>query len=479
MNRGVRPPPGENGHANHSHEGARHGAVAPSSKRLPTQDLDSAAEVLRHEWESNSRWNGIRREHSAQDVIRLRGSVLIEHTLARRGAESLWHLVHERPYVPALGALTGGQAVQMVRAGVEAIYLSGWQVAADNNLAGETYPDLSLYPSNSVPALARRINKALLRADQAQLADGQVPQEWLAPIVADAEAGFGGPLNAYMLMSQMIEAGAAAVHFEDQLSTAKKCGHMGGKVLVSTMQHIRTLKAARLAADVSGVPSIIIARTDAQGAKLVASDIDERDREFLTGRRSAEGLYETRPGLEAAIARANAYAPYAEMLWFETHKPDLDEAREFAQAVHRRHPGKLLSYNLSPSFHWKEHMDAATVAQFQPELGKMGFKFQFVTLAGFHANSAAVYKLAKAYATEGMTAYVRLQEEEFAMQSQGYTAVRHQQEAGAGYFDHIARAIAPGDASTVALADSTEDSQFVKPIPQVAASTARTNGVVE
>jgi isocitrate lyase len=427
------------------------------------RDAEEAAEALRRDWETHPRWQGIQRDYDAADVVRLRGSVPIEHTLARRGAERLWTLLHDGPYVPALGALTGGQAVQMVRAGVPAIYLSGWQVAADNNLDGETYPDLGLYPSNSVPALVRRINNALLRADQIDAANGDPPREWMAPIVADAEAGFGGPLNAFTLMRHLIEAGAAAVHFEDQLSSAKKCGHMGGKVLVPTLQHVRALRAARFAADLMGVPSIVVARTDARAATLVSSDTDARDQRFLTGRRTREGYYETRPGLESAIQRGLCYAPYAEMLWFETNEPDLEEARAFADAIHRQHPGKLLAYNCSPSFRWADNLDPQDIREFQPRLGRMGYRFQFVTLAGFHAMSAGVFELAKSYASEGMAAYTRLQEHELALQGLGYTAVQHQREAGAGYFDEVARIIAPGDVSALALPGSTEGAQFATP----------------
>ncbi|MHB8633610.1 MAG: isocitrate lyase, partial [Thermoplasmatota archaeon] len=372
------------------------------------------AEGLAAEWAAEPRWRGIRRDHDPEDVLRLRGSVAVEHTLAKRGASRMWKDLHDAPYVSALGALTGNQAVQMVRAGLQAIYLSGWQVAADNNGAGETYPDLGLYPCSSVPDLVGRMNKALRRADQIERLEGPASRDWMVPIVADAEAGFGGPLNAYMLMTHLMEAGAAAVHFEDQLSSAKKCGHMGGKVLVPTLQAIRTLRAARLAADVAGVPALLIARTDARDARLVASDTDTRDQPFLTGRRTREGHYETQPGLPAATARALHYAPYADLLWFETGEPDLEEARRFANAIHDRFPGKLLAYNCSPSFRWAKHMDEEDVAQFQPRLAELGYRFQFVTLAGYHALSMATFDLAHAFRGEGMAAYKRLQEHEFS-----------------------------------------------------------------
>jgi isocitrate lyase len=413
-----------------------------------------------HEWETSERWRGIERPYEAADVLRLRGTVAVEHSLARRGAESLWRLLHEDDYVAALGALTGGQAVQMVRAGLKAIYVSGWQVAADANLAGNTYPDQSLYPANSVPALVRRLNSALLRADQIACAEGGGSVDWLVPIVADAEAGFGGPLNAFELMKGMIEAGAAGVHFEDQLASEKKCGHLGGKVLVPTSQFVRTLSAARLAADVAGVPAILVARTDALSATLLTSDVDEHDREFLTGEQTAEGYFRVRPGLEAPIARSLAYAPYADLLWFETSTPDLEEARIFAEAIHERHPEKLLAYNCSPSFNWRKHLAEPEIARFQRELGAMGYKFQFVTLAGFHALNASMFELARGYASEGMTAYVRLQERELELEAHGYTATRHQREVGAGYFDRIVEAVSGGEASTLALAGSTEEAQF-------------------
>jgi isocitrate lyase len=406
------------------------------------------------------RWDGIERVYSPEDVHKLKGTVEIEHTLARLGAERLWTLLHEREYLPTLGALTGNQAVQMVKAGLEGIYVSGWQVAADANLAGATYPDQSLYPANSVPSLVRRLNNALLRADQIHAAEGDTSVHWLAPIVADAEAGFGGPLNAFELMKAMIEAGAAGVHFEDQLASEKKCGHLGGKVLVPTNQFVRTLNAARLAADVCGVPTVLIARTDALSAKLVTSDADPADHEFLTGERTAEGFFRVRDGIEAAIARSLAYAPFADIVWFETSTPDLGEAREFAQAIHERFPRKLLAYNCSPSFNWRAHLDDAAIASFQQELAALGYRFQFVTLAGFHSLNSAMFELARAYSSEGMAAYVRVQEREFELEEVGYTAVRHQREAGAGYFDLVASAVSQGTSSTLALEGSTEAAQF-------------------
>ena len=410
--------------------------------------------------DSSERWAGIERPYGTADVERLRGRFHVEHTLARLGAERLWSLLHSEPFVPALGALTGAQAVQMVKAGLKAIYLSGWQVAADGNLAGHTYPDQSLYPVSSAPALVRRLSNALLRADQIEAAEGRNGTYWLAPIVADAEAGFGGPLNAFELMKALIEAGAAAVHFEDQLSSEKKCGHLGGKVLVPTSQFVRTLVAARLAADVLDVPTLVIARTDALSATLLTSDVDERDREFVTGERTPEGFLRVRPGIDAPIARALAYAPYADLLWFETSTPDLEEAATFAEAIHARHPGKLLAYNCSPSFNWKRHLDDATIASFQRELAEVGYRFQFVTLAGFHAVCASMFDLARGYAEDGMSAYVRLQEQELALEQHGYTATRHQREAGAGYFDAVLEAITGGEASTLALTGSTEEAQF-------------------
>jgi isocitrate lyase len=409
---------------------------------------------------ANGRWEGIERPYASEDVLRLRGTVQVENTLARLGAERLWTLLHSEEYVPALGALTGGQAVQMVKAGLKAIYLSGWQVAADANLGGHTYPDQSLYPANSGPALVRRLNNALLRADQIHTAEGDTETYWLAPIVADAEAGFGGPLNAFELMKAMIEAGAAAVHFEDQLSSEKKCGHLGGKVLVPTNQFLRTLAAARLAADVCGVPTILIARTDALSAALLTSDADPADEPFLTGERTPEGFFVVRAGLEAAIARGRAVAPYADLVWFETSTPDMGEAREFAQAIHEEFPGKMLAYNCSPSFNWRSQLDDNAIAGFQDDLAALGYRFQFVTLAGFHSINAAMFELAYGYAREGMSAYVRLQEGEFALEEHGYTATRHQREAGAGYFDAVAQAISGGESSTLALEGSTEAAQF-------------------
>jgi len=409
---------------------------------------------------ASGRWDGIERPYTSEDVERLRGSVHVEHTLARLGAERLWELLQHEDYVPALGALTGGQAVQMVKAGLKAIYLSGWQVAADANLAGHTYPDQSLYPSNSGPALVRRLNNALLRADQIHTAEGDLETHWLAPIVADAEAGFGGPLNAFEVMKGMIEAGAAGVHFEDQLSSEKKCGHLGGKVLVPTGHFVRMLVAARLAADVCGVPTVLVARTDALSAKLITSDADPADEEFLTGERTAEGFYRVRDGLEPAIARGLAAAPYADLVWFETSTPDLGEATEFAAAIHERFPGKLLAYNCSPSFNWRAHLDDERIAGFQRELGELGYRFQFVTLAGFHSLNAAMFDLARGYAAEGMSAYVRLQEHEFELEPAGYTATRHQREAGAGYFDAVMETVSGGTSSTLALEGSTEAAQF-------------------
>jgi isocitrate lyase len=408
----------------------------------------------------NGRFTGVTRPYSKQDVERLRGSLTIEHTLARRGAEKLWTLLHTEDFVAALGALTGNQAVQQVRAGLKAIYLSGWQVAADANLAGQMYPDQSLYPANSVPAVVKRINNALQRADQIYHAEGQTDIDWFAPIVADAEAGFGGPLNVFELVKAMIEAGAAGVHLEDQLASEKKCGHMGGKVLVPTRQAIAHLVAARLAADVSGVPTLIVARTDANGAALLTTDADERDHSFLTGERTPEGFFRVRAGLDQAIARAISYAAYADLVWCETSTPNLDEARRFAEAVRDKFPKKLLAYNCSPSFNWKKKLDSATIAKFQRELAAMGYKFQFVTLAGFHALNHSMFSLARGYRDRGMTAYSELQEAEFAAEADGYTATKHQQEVGTGYFDEVAQVIAGGQSSTTALAGSTEQEQF-------------------
>ncbi|MEU4237109.1 isocitrate lyase [Actinoplanes sp. NPDC026619] len=411
------------------------------------------------QWAGDPRWTGIKRTYAAEDVIKLRGTVQERHTLAERGAQRLWELLNSEDYINALGALTGGQAVQQVRAGLKAIYLSGWQVAADANLSGNTYPDQSLYPANSVPAVVRRINNALMRADQIDTAAGKYERDWFAPIVADAEAGFGGPLNAFELMKSMIVAGAAGVHWEDQLASEKKCGHLGGKVLIPTQQHIRTLNAARLAADVLGVPSLVIARTDALAADLLTTDVDERDQPFLTGERTSEGFFRVRPGAESAIARGVAYSDYADLLWVETGKPDLEFARSFAEAVHKVHPGKMLAYNCSPSFNWKKNLDDADIARFQKELGAMGYKFQFVTLAGFHALNHSMFELARGYAETGMTAYVKLQEAEFAAESDGYTATKHQAEVGTGYFDAVSTALNP-DSSTTALKGSTETEQF-------------------
>ncbi|MEV4619339.1 isocitrate lyase [Asanoa sp. NPDC049573] len=418
-----------------------------------------SAEQLRQEWATAPRWRGVERTYSADDVVRLRGAVQEEHTLARRGAERLWSLLHDEDYVNALGALTGNQAVQMVRAGLKAIYLSGWQVAADANLAGQTYPDQSLYPANSVPAVVRRINNALLRAAQITTAEGDTETEWLAPIVADAEAGFGGVLNAYELMSAMITAGAAGVHWEDQLASEKKCGHLGGKVLIPTGHHIRTLQAARLAADVAGVPSLIVARTDAHAANLLTTDIDERDQRFLTGERTAEGFYRVHAGIEPCIARGLAYAPHSDLIWMETSTPDLEEARSFAEAIKSRYPDQLLAYNCSPSFNWRKHLDDATIAKFQRELGHMGYAFQFITLAGFHALNYSMFDLARGYAADGMPAYVELQEKEFAAEEHGYTAAKHQREVGTGYFDLISTVLNP-TGETTALRGSTEEAQF-------------------
>jgi isocitrate lyase len=424
--------------------------------------LKGAAQELQRQWKTDERWSNVSRDFTAEDVVRLRGSVQEEYTLARLGAERLWRLLHEDDYINALGALTGNQAVQQVRAGLKAIYLSGWQVAADANLGGQTYPDQSLYPANSVPAVVRRINNALMRADQITWSEGDEDAPyWLAPIVADAEAGFGGVLNAFELMKGMIAAGAAGVHWEDQLASEKKCGHLGGKVLIPTGQHIKTLNAARLAADVCGVPSLIIARTDAQAATLLTSDVDERDQEFVTGERTAEGFYRVRNGLSACIARGLAYAPYADLLWMETGTPDLDVARRFAEAIKAEYPDQMLAYNCSPSFNWKRHLDDATIAKFQRELGHMGYTFQFITLAGFHSLNHSMYHLAKGYAQDGMASYVELQEAEFADEAEGYTATRHQREVGTGYFDLVSTAISPAS-STVALKGSTEEEQFVK-----------------
>jgi len=418
------------------------------------------AEELERRWAREPRWAGVARPYAAEDVIRLRGSLPHDHTVARHGAERLWDLLHNQDHIAALGCLTGGQAVECVKAGLQAIYLSGWQVAADANLAGETYPDQSLYPANSVPAVVRRITRALRRADQIAWSSGSWDREWLVPIVADAEAGFGGHLNAFELMGSMIEAGAAGVHFEDQLASEKKCGHLGGKVLVPTEQFERTLVAARLAADVADVPTILIARTDALSATLLTSDVDERDRRFLTSERTPEGFFRVRDGMDAAIARGLAYAPHADMLWCETSTPELEEARTFAESIRERFPEKMLAYNCSPSFNWTQHLDDEEIARFRKELAAMGYGFQFVTLAGFHALNASMFELAHGYAEEGMTAYVRLQQREMELEADGYTATRHQQEVGTGYFDLVSRVISSGMSSTTALEGSTEQQQF-------------------
>ena len=426
--------------------------------------IQEQAAMLEDQWATDERWAGIERIYTAEEVVRLRGSVVPECTLGRLGAERLWRLLTGSPdgargYINALGALTGGQAVQMVRAGLQAIYLSGWQVAADANLAGSTYPDQSLYPANSVPSVVRRLNNALLRADQIDWSEERNGTEWLAPIVADAEAGFGGALNAYELMRAMIEAGAGGVHFEDQLAAEKKCGHLGGKVLVPTSQFIRTLTAARLAADVLNIPTVLVARTDALSATLLTTDVDAYDAPFISGKRTSEGFYEVQDGLDAAIARSLAYAPYADMLWFETSTPDLGEAQEYAAAIHERHPGKLLAYNCSPSFNWRQALSDAQIAGFQEQLGEWGYRFQFITLAGFHSLNAGMFELARGYREHGMTAYVELQEREFALENDGYTATKHQREVGAGYFDKVMQAVSK-DSSTLALHGSTEEEQF-------------------
>ena len=420
----------------------------------------ATAEQLKLDWTNNARWSGVTRAYSAEDVVRLRGTVAIEHSLARLGAEKLWKSLNTSDFVNALGAMTGNQAMQQVRAGLKAIYLSGWQVAADANLAGEMYPDQSLYPANSVPQVVKRINNCLLRADQLNHAEGKDEIDWLQPIVADAEAGFGGVLNAFELMKAMIEAGAAAVHFEDQLASVKKCGHMGGKVLVPTREAIEKLTAARLAADVMGVPTLIVARTDAEAADLLTSDVDDNDRPFCTGERTVEGFYKTRNGLDQAISRGLAYAPYADLVWCETGKPDLAFARKFAEAIHGKYPGKLLAYNCSPSFNWKKNLDDATIAKFQKALAALGYKFQFITLAGFHALNYSMFNLAYGYARNQMSAFVELQEAEFAAAERGFTAVKHQREVGTGYFDSVTQTIQGGQSSTVALKGSTEEEQF-------------------
>ncbi|MBU8906772.1 isocitrate lyase [Desertibacillus haloalkaliphilus] len=425
-------------------------------------NIQEEARKLQESWENDSRWNGIERPYSAEDVIRLRGSVQIEHTLARRGAEKLWTLINEEPFVNALGALTGGQAVQQVKAGLKAIYLSGWQVAADANLAGQMYPDQSLYPANSVPQVVKRINQSLQRADQIQHLEGEGDIDYFAPIVADAEAGFGGQLNVFELMKGMIEAGAAGVHFEDQLASEKKCGHLGGKVLIPTQTAVRNLTAARLAADVSGVPTLLVARTDADAADLITSDVDPTDHEFITGERTPEGFYRTNAGIDQAIARGLAYAPYADLIWCETSKPSLEEAQKFADAIHAKFPGKMLAYNCSPSFNWEANLDKDTIETYQVELGKMGYKFQFVTLAGFHALNHSMFELAHGYKTRGMGAYSELQQAEFASEAKGYSATRHQREVGTGYFDEVSQVVSGGTSSTTALKGSTEEAQFQK-----------------
>jgi isocitrate lyase len=424
-----------------------------------TRDLEIAR--IRKDWSDHPRWKGVQRPYSAEDVHRLRGTLAIEYTLARRGAEKLWQLLKQEPFVNALGALTGNQALQQVKAGLKAIYLSGWQVAADANLSGEMYPDQSLYPANSVPAVVRRINNTFIRADQIHHAEGKDDIDWFAPIVADAEAGFGGVLNAFELMKSMIEAGAGGVHFEDQLASAKKCGHMGGKVLVPTQEAVQKLAAARLASDIMGVTTVLFARTDAEAANLLTSDFDENDKPFCTGERTAEGYYRVINGIQQAISRGLAYAPFADLIWCETGKPDLAFARQFAEAIHKQYPGKLLAYNCSPSFNWKKNLDDASIARFQRELGAMGYKFQFITLAGFHSLNYSMFELARGYATENMSAYVRLQQAEFAAEANGYTATKHQREVGTGYFDDVTQAVQAGRSSVTALTGSTEEEQFV------------------
>jgi isocitrate lyase len=439
----------------------------------PENRIAREAQQLEHEWKSDARWSGVQRDYSASDVLRLRGSLTLQYTLATLGAERLWAQLNDPSGEPVrtFGALTGAQAVQMVRAGLEAIYLSGWQVAADGNLAGQTYPDQSLYPSNSVPTLVRRLNNALLRADQIDWSEGRNGKNWMVPIVADAEAGFGGPLHAFELTRSMIEAGAAGIHYEDQLASEKKCGHMGGKVLVPTQQHVRTLTAARLAADVMGVPSVIVARTDALAATLLTTDADERDREFIAGSRTPEGYYRVSGGMRSAVARGLAYAPYADLDWCETGTPDLNEAKEIAEGIRAKFPDKLLAYNCSPSFNWERNLDATTIAKFQRELGAMGYRFQFITLAGWHLINLGTFELAKEYVAEGMPAYVRVQSQEFAREKDGYTATKHQREAGTGYFDQLLMTITGGESSTGALHGSTESEQFVSKEPEIARAT--------
>tara|TARA_B110000014_G_scaffold44138_1_gene29213 strand:- start:782 stop:2068 length:1287 start_codon:yes stop_codon:yes gene_type:complete len=426
------------------------------------ESFKKQVEDLEQDWVNNNRWNGVKRDYSAEDVVRLRGSILPQYSIADHGAKLLWERLKSMDYVHALGALTGGQAIQYVKAGLPAIYLSGWQVAGDANLSGEIYPDQSLYPVNSVPSVVERINNALRRADQIEWTEnnGEATREWMAPIVADAEAGFGGALNVFELTKSMIEAGAAGVHLEDQLSSEKKCGHMGGKVLIPTQQHVRTLTASRLASDVMGVPTVLIARTDALGANLITSDIDDRDKEFLTGERTSEGFFSTEPGMATPIMRGLAYAPYADLIWCETSTPDLDEAKTFAEGIHAEFPDKMLAYNCSPSFNWRSHLDDETIAKFQKELGAMGYKFIFITLAGWHALNASAFDLATGYTDSDMSAYVDLQDREFEMESDGYTATRHQREVGAGYFDDVSTVITGGSGSTLALSGSTEEEQF-------------------
>lgn len=422
--------------------------------------IANEASRLADAWKTNPRWEGITRDYRAEDVVRLRGSIREQSTLANRMAIKLWELLTTDDYVNALGALSGGQATQMVKAGLKSIYLSGWQVAGDGNLAGEVYPDQSLYPSNSAPALVERINNALRRADQIHWSEGDTEIDWFVPIIADGEAGFGGALNVFELTKRFIQAGAAGVHYEDQLAAEKKCGHMGGKVLVPTGQHIRTLQAARLAADVMDVPTVIVARTDANSAALLSSDVDERDQPFVTGERTPEGFYQVKDGLESAISRGISYAPYCDMIWCETSQPDLEEAKQFADAIHAEFPDKMLAYNCSPSFNWSKHLDEGTIARFQKELGTMGYRYQFITLAGFHALNVSMFELARGYAVRGMSAYVGLQDREFAMEEHGYTATKHQREVGAGYFDLVSHVISGGHTSTLALKGSTEEAQF-------------------
>ncbi|MFA5860292.1 MAG: isocitrate lyase [Candidatus Thermoplasmatota archaeon] len=426
----------------------------------PKTAIDIAARELTRDWSTNPRWRGVKRDYAAHDVVRLRGSIPIEYTIARYGAERLWHLLQHEPWVGALGCVTGMQAVQSVKAGLKAIYLSGWQTAADNNLASQTYPDQSLYPVNSVPDVVERINNALLRADEIEWAESKHSQWWLAPIMADAEAGFGGPLNAFELMKSMIRAGAAGVHWEDQLSSEKKCGHLGGKVLIPTSNHVRTLSAARLAADVCNVPTLIVARTDAESASLITADIDPRDTQYLTGERTSEGFYRVKDGIDPCITRGQAYAPYADLIWMETKTPDIDDARIFAQGIHSKFPGKPLMYNCSPSFNWKKKLSDQQIARFNDDLAELGYKFQFITLAGFHSLNAGMFELAHAFGKEGMPAYVRLQEREFALEDQGYTATKHQREVGTGYFDEVSTVLSKGMSSTLALKGSTEEAQF-------------------